>query len=97
MEEKIILILQYGVELAYTLIGLTALFGAKIKRQWLLVIGYAGFSILVCASNSPFNYRLMLILDIISWLLIYGISFFVISSVLLIIISNLLLGLMAYQ
>lgn len=80
MEEKIILILQYSLELAYILIGFTALFGGKIKRSWLITFGYVSFVALVCVSDVRANQLLMDKIGIMGWLLIYVLCFFVIST-----------------
>ena len=80
MEEKIVLFLQFGLELAYLLIGFTALFGGKLKRKWLLVLCYAGFGFGVCLNDIHSNQLLMDRLVVVGALLANVLCFFVIST-----------------
>lgn len=80
MEEKIILILQFGLEWAYLLLGFTALFGGKIKRRWLPVFVYAGFAAAVCQIDVHTNPLLMSRIEVIGFLLINMSCFFVVSA-----------------
>lgn len=80
MEEKIVLILQFGLELAYLLIGFTALFGGKLIRKWLLVLCYAGFGFGVCLNDIHSNQLLMDRLVVVGALLANVLCFFVIST-----------------
>lgn len=80
MEEKIVLLLQFGLELAYLLIGFTALFGGKLKRKWLLVLCYAGFGVGICLNDIHSNPLLMDRLVVVGALLANVLCFFVIST-----------------
>lgn len=80
MEEKIILILQFGLEWVYLLIGFTALFGGKIKRRWLPVFVYVGLAVVVCQNDVHANPLLMSRIEVIGFLLINVFCFFVVST-----------------
>ncbi|MDD6071443.1 MAG: hypothetical protein PUC12_11640 [Clostridiales bacterium] len=80
MEEKIVLFLQFGLELAYLMIGFTALFGGKLKRKWLRVLCYAGFGVFVCLNDVQSSQLLMDKIGVMGWLLANVVCFFVIST-----------------
>lgn len=80
MEERIVLILQFGLELTYILIGFTTLFGGKLKRKWLLLLCYAGFGVCICSNNVHSDQLLMNKIGVMGWLLANVLCFFVIST-----------------
>lgn len=51
MEDKVLIVIQFGVELIRLWVGMFFLFRAKVKRVWLGIIGYALFMILSFLCN----------------------------------------------
>ena len=65
MEDKILLLIQFGVELIRFWVGMTVIFGGTLRKKWIAVIAYGLFAVLLFAGNID-----VLTLGVIMWVIV---------------------------